>query len=71
MFRYGPAKDPAAEATAQAHIMEVEATRVARATAVAGMEFVAEESDRVETGCIAYFFLPVFTIFIWLLIRRY
>ena len=69
IFRYGPAKDQAAEAAAQAHIMEVEATRVVRATAVAGMEFVGEESDRVETGCIAQFFLPVL-ILMWHLLRR-
>lgn len=69
MFRYGPAKDLAAEATAQAQIVQVEATRVARATAVAGMEFVAEKSDRVETGCIAYFMLPV-VLLVWFLLRN-
>ncbi|MDF1513871.1 MAG: sialidase family protein [Anaerolineae bacterium] len=69
MFRYGPAKDAAAEATAQAQVVQVEATRVARATAVAGMEFVAEESDRVETGCIAYFMLPV-VLLVWYLLHN-
>jgi hypothetical protein len=70
IFRYGPAKDQAAEDAAQAIAEDVEATRVARATAVAGMEFVPEESDRVEVGCIAYFFLPVVTILAWYLFRR-
>ena len=70
MFRYGPAKDQAAEEAAQAHIEQVEATRVARATAQAGMEFVPEESDRVEVGCIAYFILPVVTILAWYVFRR-
>ncbi|MGC9347849.1 MAG: WD40/YVTN/BNR-like repeat-containing protein [Anaerolineae bacterium] len=70
MFRYGPALDEAAEAAAQAHVENVEATRVARATAVAGMEFVAEESDRVETGCIAYLFLPAILLLFYLLRHR-
>jgi hypothetical protein len=54
IFRYGPAEDLAAQAAAEANAAEVDATRVARATAVSGMEFVPEQSDRVETGCIAY-----------------
>ncbi len=70
MFRYGSAADPAAEATAQAHIVDVESTRVARATAVAGMEFVAEESDRVEVGCIAYQVLPIAALLVWFVFRR-
>jgi hypothetical protein len=54
IFRYGPAEDLAAQAAAEANAAEVDATRVARATTVAGIEFVPEQSDRVETGCIAY-----------------
>jgi hypothetical protein len=60
IFRFGSAVDEAAQAAAQAHAIEVEGTRVARATALAVMEFIPEQSDRVETGCIAY--APVLTL---------
>ena len=59
IFRYGPAINEEAAAAAQSHADSVEATRVARATTVAGMEFVPEQSDRVETGCIAYSVAPL------------
>jgi photosystem II stability/assembly factor-like uncharacterized protein len=67
IFRYGPAQSQAAEAMAQAHAADVDATRAARATAVSGMEFVPEESDRVETGCIAYTLGPamLLLVFAW------
>lgn len=58
IFRYGNPKSASAQATAQAEAKNVEATRVARETAVAGLKFVPEQSDRVETGCIAYLLAP-------------
>lgn len=54
IFKFGSPVDEAAQATAFAHADEVEATRVARANALSVMEFVPEQSDRVETGCVAY-----------------
>jgi hypothetical protein len=54
IFRFGPPVDAAAQAAAQADAAAVDATRVARSTTVAGLEFVPEQSDRVETGCLAY-----------------
>lgn len=68
MFVYGPGKGPGAAATARAIASDVDATRVARATAAAGVEFVPETSDRVETGCIAYSIAP--TLFILVLLGR-
>jgi photosystem II stability/assembly factor-like uncharacterized protein len=59
IFVYGPAVDAAAAAAAEEAAAGVEATRSARATTVAGMEFVPEQSDRVETGCIAYSVAPL------------
>ncbi len=54
IFRFGVPIDEAAGAAALEHEAAIESTRAARATALAGMEFVPEQSDRVETGCIAY-----------------
>jgi photosystem II stability/assembly factor-like uncharacterized protein len=68
MFMYGPGQNPGAAATAQAIAANVDSTRVARATAAAGLEFVPETSDRVETGCIAYSIAP--TLFFLILIGR-
>jgi photosystem II stability/assembly factor-like uncharacterized protein len=62
IFRYGPAENLAAEATAEARVADVDATRVARATTVSEMEFVPEQSDRVETGCIAYIIGPALLV---------
>ena len=64
IFRYGIPKSASAQATARAEAMNVEATRVARETAVAGLKFVPEKSDRVETGCIAYFLAPALPLLI-------
>jgi photosystem II stability/assembly factor-like uncharacterized protein len=58
VYRYALAKSGKAQAIAQAAAAGVDATRVARATTVAGLEFVPEKSDRVETGCVAYLFAP-------------
>lgn len=71
LFRYGPVEDLAAQVTAEAIAADVEATRVARATAVSEMEFVPKESDRVETGCIAYTLGPaaLVLVFAWSLMR--
>ena len=62
IFRYGPAENLAAQATAEAIVADVDATRVARATAVSEMEFVPQQSDRVETGCIAYVIGPALLV---------
>ncbi|MCU0489216.1 MAG: hypothetical protein MUE67_09715 [Anaerolineales bacterium] len=59
IFRYSPPVSAEAAAAADAMALEVEATRSARATAAAGYEFKAKESDRVETGCIAYTIAPL------------
>jgi photosystem II stability/assembly factor-like uncharacterized protein len=59
IFRYSPPIDAAAAAAAQSAASEVEATRSARATASAGYVFVPEQSDRVETGCLAYTIAPI------------
>jgi photosystem II stability/assembly factor-like uncharacterized protein len=58
MFRHGPAEHAGASETAEAELANVNATREARAKAVSEMEFVPQQSDRVETGCIAYTFAP-------------
>ncbi len=54
IFRYGPALNQAALSTSQANASDVEGTRVARSTAAAGFKFVPKQTDRVETGCVAY-----------------
>lgn len=62
IFRYGPVQDAGAGANAQVVAAAVDATRVARATAVAGLEFVPQQSNRVETGCIAFAPFPVMAL---------
>jgi photosystem II stability/assembly factor-like uncharacterized protein len=64
IFRYGAPKSGGAQATAEAEAANVEATRVARATTVAGLKFVPEKSDRVETGCIAYLLAPALPLLV-------
>ena len=68
LFRHGPAANVAAGETAVAEIDQVNATREARATAVSELEFVPQQSDRVETGCIAYTFAP--TVFLLAVVGR-
>lgn len=70
IFRYSPPVDEAAAAAAQAAAVEVEATRAARATAMAGYEFVPKESDRIETGCIAYTIAPISLVVVLALKKR-
>jgi photosystem II stability/assembly factor-like uncharacterized protein len=53
-FRYGPVQNVASGQTAEANAAMVESTRNARSTAAAGVKFVSQQSNRVETGCIAY-----------------
>ncbi len=67
IFRFGAPRDDAAQGAAQDMAEAVEGTRVARATAVAGLEFVPEQSDRVETGCIAYSLAPACVILVLVL----
>ena len=64
IFRYAAPKSGGAQATAEAEAADMEATRVARATTVAGYKFVPEKSDRVETGCIAYLFAPALPLLV-------
>jgi photosystem II stability/assembly factor-like uncharacterized protein len=71
IFRYGTARDLAAGEAAQEMAAAVEATRVARATAVAGLEFVPQQSDRVETGCIAYSLAPACLLMVFALRKGY
>jgi photosystem II stability/assembly factor-like uncharacterized protein len=70
IFRYSPPVDEAAAAAAQAAALEVEETRSARATSMAGYVFVPEESDRVETGCLAYTIAPIGLVVVFLAKRR-
>ena len=64
IFRYAAPRSGGAQATAEAEAVNVDATRVARATTVAGLKFVPEKSDRVETGCIAYLFAPALPLLV-------
>ena len=59
IYRYGPGLDIAAVETSRAHVAEVEGTRQARSTAAAEFVFVPSQSDRQETGCIAYMIAPL------------
>jgi photosystem II stability/assembly factor-like uncharacterized protein len=59
IFRYGPVQNEAAKGAAQTQAAGVEGTRVARATSAAGFKFVSKQSDRVETGCVAYTIAPI------------
>ncbi len=70
IFRYGPPVDQAAADSAEAAALGVEATRSVRATAAAGYQFVPEESNRVETGCIAYTIAPISLVLVTLLKQR-